>query len=69
MADERGGKLNNQKYNNEVEKEKENNPMEDLDKILKKQLEKEKLEEKNKKEEAIKQSKTMKEKKMIILKN
>ena len=35
--------------------------MEDLDKILKKQLEKEKLEEKNKKEEAIKQSKTMKE--------
>ena len=54
MAEERSGKLNRQRYNYRVEKEKENNPMEDLDKILKKQLEKEKLEEKYKKEEAIK---------------
>ena len=48
MADERSGKL--QKMLNK-ENEKKNNPMDDVDKLLKKQLEKERIEQKRKEEQ------------------
>ena len=46
MADERNGKLKRM----QEEFENRNNPIEDVDKLLKKQLEKERKEQKNKEE-------------------
>ena len=48
MAEEKCGNLKNRQN---AQNEKTNDPMEDVDKLLKKQLEKEKEEEKKKKEE------------------
>ena len=48
MSEERNGNLKNIQNR---QNEKTNDPMEDVDKLLKKQLEKEKIEERRKKEE------------------